>query len=85
MLSGNCCSPMHGYGREKRLPHWRCSTIKAEEIEVISRYAYAHMMCLLVLAGFRDLKGRAFELLRSLPLAGGEPGKQVSSKLAVLK
>jgi hypothetical protein len=61
------------------------SSIQAEEVTLNLRYPYAHTMSLLVLADFRELKDRAVTLLNALPLAGGEPDKQVASMLAILK
>jgi len=60
-------------------------TIRVEDVNPHLRYPYAHTMSLLVLAGFGDLKDSAVELLSALPLAGGEPDKEVASMLAILK
>lgn len=61
------------------------NTIPVEDVKPHLRYPYAHTMSLLALAGFRDLKDAAVELLSALPLAGGEPDKEVASMLAILK
>ena len=61
------------------------NTIQIEDVKPRLRYPYAHAMSLLALAGFRDLKDAAVELLKALPLAGGEPDKEVASMLAILR